>query len=195
MRKPAKRAAKKPAGKIEPKNLAFAVVDAPRLASPKAARLRVAEWLADIARTPAGKRLSRLLDASPKLGNLLAGLAECSPFLWDLASEKPARLLAILESDPAQRLETLLAKAGRAAADADDEDKAMRLLRRMKSEAALLIALADIGGVWPVMRTTNALTALADAAVGAAAKFLLGDAVRRGKLNPPIRRRPNPEAA
>ena len=28
----------------------------------------------------------------------------------------------------------------------------MRLLRRMKAEAALLIALADIGGVWPVMR-------------------------------------------
>jgi len=25
----------------------------------------------------------------------------------------------------------------------------MQLLRRMKSEAALLIALCDIGGVWP----------------------------------------------
>ena len=34
----------------------------------------------------------------------------------------------------------------------------MRLLRRMKAEAALLIALADIGGVWPVMRVTAALT-------------------------------------
>ena len=31
----------------------------------------------------------------------------------------------------------------------------MRLLRRMKAEAALLIALADIGGVWPVMRVTR----------------------------------------
>ena len=37
---------------------------------------------------------------------------------------------------------------------ADDEAEAMRLLRRMKAEAALLIALADIGGVWPVMRVT-----------------------------------------
>ena len=184
MRKPAKRAAKKPANKIESKNLAFAVVNAPRLASPKAARALVADWRQSIARTPAGKALHRLLDASPKLGNLLAGLAESSPYLWGLASEKPARLLAILESDPARYLEKLLAKTGRVVADADNETGAMRLLRRMKSEAALLIALADIGGVWPVMRTTKALTALADSAVAAAVNFLLADAVRRGKLTP-----------
>ena len=30
----------------------------------------------------------------------------------------------------------------------------MRILRVMKAEAALLIALADIGGVWEVMRVT-----------------------------------------
>ena len=55
----------------------------------------------------------------------------------------------------------------------------MRLLRRMKAEAALLIALADIGGVWPVMRATRALTELADAAVRAAVRFLLRDAAAR----------------
>ncbi len=60
----------------------------------------------------------------------------------------------------------------------------MRLLRRMKAEAALLIALADIGGVWPVMRTTRALTELADTAVGAAVRFLLREAAARGKLKP-----------
>ena len=49
----------------------------------------------------------------------------------------------------------------------------MRLLRRMKAEGALLIALADIGGVWPVMRVTAALTALADAAVAARRAYLL----------------------
>ena len=38
------------------------------------------------------------------------------------------------------------------------EAEAMQLLRRMKSEAALLIALCDIGGVWPVMQVTAALT-------------------------------------
>src|SRR5690606_26771433 len=67
---------------------------------------------------------------------------------------------------------------------------AMRLLRRMKSEAALLIGLADIGGVWPIMQVTQALTELADAAVGGAVNFLLGDAVRRGKLMPADPARP-----
>ena len=60
----------------------------------------------------------------------------------------------------------------------------MRLLRRMKSEAALLIALADIGGAWPVMRTTRALTELADTAVSSAIGFLLRDAAQRGRFKP-----------
>ena len=47
----------------------------------------------------------------------------------------------------------------------------MRVLRRMKAQAALLIALADIGGVWPVARVTAALTDFADAAVDACRRF------------------------
>ena len=56
--------------------------------------------------------------------------------------------------------------AGEAATEAD----AMRILRRAKAEAALLIALADIGGVWPVERVTRALTEFADAALGGAVR-------------------------
>ncbi len=58
----------------------------------------------------------------------------------------------------------------------------MRLLRRMRAEAALLIALADIGGVWPVTEVIRRQTALADAAVGAAVDYLLLEAHRRGRL-------------
>ena len=66
----------------------------------------------------------------------------------------------------------------------------MRLLRAMKAEAALLIALADIGGVWAVMRVDRALTRLADTAVGGAVRYLLAAAVRAGKLAPADPRRP-----
>src|SRR5690242_18831503 len=59
----------------------------------------------------------------------------------------------------------------------------MRLLRRMKSEAALLIALCDIGGVWPVMQVTSALTWLAVSSVQAAPRFLLREAAARGKIS------------
>jgi len=190
MSKLAKRATKKPAVGIDPKSFAGAIVDAPRLFAPNAARARVADWLASIGHTPAGKALARLVEALPKLSALLASLAESSPYLWELASAKPARLLAILESDPAQRLETLLAKTLRAVTAATKESEAMRLLRRMKAEAALLIALADIGGVWPVLRTTQAITALADTAVSAAINFLLAEAGRRGKLKPDNPERP-----
>ena len=66
----------------------------------------------------------------------------------------------------------------------------MRALRATKAQAALLIALADIGKVWPVMRVTDALTALADAALRAALRFLMHDAVRRGKLSPADKTQP-----
>ena len=58
----------------------------------------------------------------------------------------------------------------------------MHLLRRMKSEAALLIALCDIGGVWPVMQVTAALTDLAAASVQTALRFLLRQEVARGRM-------------
>ena len=58
----------------------------------------------------------------------------------------------------------------------------MAILRRMKAEAALLIALTDIGGVWPVARVTRALTDVADTALNAAVNYLLRDAVHGGKL-------------
>ena len=69
-----------------------------------------------------------------------------------------------------------------AVAAASDEATVMSLLRRMKSEAALLIALADLGGVWPITQVIALQTALADAAVGAAVEFLVADAQRREQL-------------
>src|SRR5271154_289519 len=68
----------------------------------------------------------------------------------------------------------------------------MRALRRAKRESALLIALADIGGLWDVVAATEALTRFADAAVGAALAFLLRRHARAGllKLDPD---RPDPQ--
>ncbi len=70
----------------------------------------------------------------------------------------------------------------------------MQLLRRMKSEAALLIALCDIGGVWPVMRVTAALTDLAVASVQSALRYLLRQEAARGRLSPPNPDRPEDDS-
>ena len=139
----------------------------------------------EIGRSAAGKALKRLLAASPKLEALLAGLADGSPFLWDLATAEPAAAAGRCSIPiPTSIFAALLAKAEQAVAATKDEAEAMRLLRRMKAEAALLIALADIGGVWPVMRATRALTELADTADR-----------RRGALPAARCRRPRPAQA
>ena len=149
----------------------------------KAARARVAAWLSDLKPAEA-KPLKALLASHKLLNTLFDSLAESSPYLWELVSNEPARLLRLLNADPDNHLKSLLAETRSAVAATGDLAQAMRLLRRMKAEAALLIALADIGGVWPVMRATHALTDLADTAVDAAARFAIAEAVRAGRLNP-----------
>src|SRR3954463_16230821 len=158
----------KPSAKDD-KTLVLALTDAPRLMDRKAAQTRVAGWLTEIGRSAAGKTLKRLIADAPKLEGLLLGLADGSSFLWDLAVAEPERLLVVVNFTPDADLAELLAKAERAVAASKDEAEAMRLLRRMKAEAALLIALADIGGAWPVMRGTPALTDGAGPAGGPAA--------------------------
>jgi len=146
------------------------------------ARVRVSEWLAEIADTAAGKSLTEVLATHPVLDGLVMSLAEGSRYLWELARADPERLVLLLQAEPARRFDDILADTKRAITAADDEAEVMRLLRRMKSEAALLIALADIGGIWPVMQVIERQTKLADVAVGAAVDYLLADAQRRGKL-------------
>jgi glutamate-ammonia-ligase adenylyltransferase len=172
------------------RTLARRIAAAPRLLAENEARARVTGWLAEISHDPAGKTLKRLLADHPMLNSVLAGIAEGSPYLWELARADPVRLAILFKSDPERRFATILADATRAIAATDDDAAVMRLLRRMKSEAALLIALADIGAVWPVMRVTAALTELADAAVGAAVRHLLDGAARQGRLTPRDRDQP-----
>ena len=164
--------------------LAASISAAPYPSDDPAARAKFTTWLDDIAGTDAGRSLRDIFGAHPTAEALIAGLAAYSSYLWDLASTEPERLLKLLQSDPDARFRSLLLDTTAALAATHDDADAMRLLRRMKSEAALLIGLADIGGVWPIMRVTQALTELADTAVSGAVNFLLGDAVRRGKLKP-----------
>jgi glutamate-ammonia-ligase adenylyltransferase len=169
--------------------LAARIVTAPRLIEPKAARARITEWLAGLQVSHA-KALKVIWAAHPVAGTLVESLSEHSPFLGELANIDPQRLLRLLGSGPDKHLTALLAETAHAVGATSDEMQAMRLLRRMKAEAALLIALCDIGGVWPEMRATRALTDLADAAVAAAAGFALAEAVRAGRLVPKDKSRP-----
>ena len=162
--------------------LAQRIKASPHLAAASEARARVNDWLADIADRTAGKTLTQLLAAHPMLDGLVMGLAEGSRYLWELARADPVRLVWLLEAEPERRFDEILIDTKRAIAAARDEAEVMRLLRHMKATGALLIALADIGGIWPVMQVIERQTRLADAAVGSAVDYLLADAQRRGRL-------------
>jgi glutamate-ammonia-ligase adenylyltransferase len=71
------------------------------------------------------------------------------------------------------------------ATDDADNNRLMQTLRVAKRRAALVIALADIAGIWSVDQVTGALSAFADACIGVAAAHLLRRAVEAGDLRLP----------
>jgi glutamate-ammonia-ligase adenylyltransferase len=163
--------------------LAARFVDGPYLSAPGEAEQRLADWLTDLAPEQAAA-LGALAARYPFAKTIFLGIAEASPYLFDLVRADGVRALRLLECEPEPYLAELIETTCRVVSTAIDEAEAMRLLRRMKSEAALLIALCDIGGVWPVMRVTAALTDLAVASVRAALRFVMRQEAARGRLLP-----------
>ena len=164
--------------------LAARFVDGPHVSVPDRAEQHLADWLADLepAQTAA---IHDLLTRFPRARTILLGIAEASPYLFDLVRADSGRAIRLLECGPEEHLVQLIETACREVTAASSEAEAMRVLRRMKSEAALLIALCDIGGAWPVMRVTAALTDLAVASVQSALRYLLRAEAARGRLSPP----------
>jgi glutamate-ammonia-ligase adenylyltransferase len=164
--------------------LAARFVDGPRVSAPDRAEQRLADWLTDLAAAEAAA-VDALAARFPRARTILLGIAEASPYLFDLLRADAARAIRLFECQPEPHLAELIETTCAAAAKASNEAELMQLLRRMKSEAALLIALCDIGGVWPVMRVTAALTELAVASVQSALRFVLRQEAARGRLSPP----------
>jgi len=164
--------------------LAARFVDGPHLSAPDIAEQRLADWLTDLAPAQAAA-LDGLLARFPRARTILLGIADASPYLFDLVRADAARAIRLLECDAERHLAGLIEITRAEISAASGEAEVMRLLRGLKSEAALLIALCDIGGVWPVMRVTAALTDLAVAAVQASLRFVLRQEAARGRLSPP----------
>jgi [glutamine synthetase] adenylyltransferase / [glutamine synthetase]-adenylyl-L-tyrosine phosphorylase len=168
--------------------LAARFVGGPHVTAPDKAEQRLNDWLAEI-EPEQSAAIDELLE-HPHAKNILLGIAEFSPFLFELIRADAARLIRLLACDPESHLEKLIEKTSRKMLAAPGETEVMHLLRRMKAEAALMIALCDIGGVWPVVRVTAALTDLAVAAVTTALRFLLRQEVARGRMKAPDPDRP-----
>jgi len=163
--------------------LAGRVRAAPLLSDAQAARERLGDLLQSDKKVAA--RLNAVLPAESQALALVEGVADGSPFLWDIARADPASLAALLEQSPEASLDRIVETADAAVRAAKDEDAVMRALRLMRREAALLIALCDIGAVWSVGEVTNALTRIADTAINSAVDYLLRAAHADGKIELP----------
>ena len=165
-------------------SLAARFVDGPHVSALDSAGQRLRDWLTDLVPGQAAA-IGDLLARFPRARTILLGIADASPYLFDLVRADGARAIRVLECEPERHLAQLIEKTRGEVWAARSEADVMHKLRRMKSEAALLIALCDIGGVWPVMRVTAALTDLAVASVQSALRFLLQQEAARGRMSPP----------
>ena len=116
-------------------------------------------------------------DLPPELRELVSGAAGCSPHLSRLIDRHCDWLEEVLCESPETALVELL-EAARALAD----DELNPGLRHIKARLALLVALADLGGIWPLEDVTGALTNFADLATDRALRAMVSTEISRGRL-------------
>jgi len=140
------------------------------------------KWAEILATEGAGKTIARLAIAKPELEATVRGIFASSPYLTSLIESDLEYFVSILEQSPQKSLEEICTGLSNGVFDWENESHAMAALRHAKACAALVIALADCGGVWNVVQTIEALTRFADAAVNAATNWLLLQAHRKGQI-------------
>jgi glutamate-ammonia-ligase adenylyltransferase len=121
------------------------------------------------------------LAADKDVLHLVSSLFGNSPFLGRILRLHADWLPGLLDRTPGAAFEDLLART-EAAGTLESQAEVMSALRLAKSEAALLIAVADITGAWQLEQVTDALTSFADTAVNACIEWLLRNAAARGQI-------------
>ena len=114
--------------------------------------------------------------ANGDLATLIEGAGGSAPYLRGLVEREAAWLEGAAETPEAAlgALETGLREAA--------PDRIGNALRRAKRRVALLVALCDLGGIWPLEEVTGALTRFADLSVTLALRAAIGAEIRRGRL-------------
>ncbi|WP_306132383.1 glutamine-synthetase adenylyltransferase [Roseivivax marinus] len=110
------------------------------------------------------------------VADLVRGAGGTSPYLQTLISKEGDWLEGALD-DPEGAFPGLCAEL-----EATAPDDLPRALRQAKRRVALLAALCDVGGVWPLETVTGLLTEFADIATGHAMREAVAREIKRGKL-------------
>ena len=129
-----------------------------------------------------------LLKERPEIRDLLAASLSGAPYLAALATRDPALLAECLLRDPDAHIEEARGGLVSAAEAATTPKEVMVALRRFKRRIALLVGLADLGGVWSTEETLRALSVAAEAAADQAVRFLFRQAQAGGQITDPAPR-------
>ena len=122
---------------------------------------------------------ARFAAFAPEIGDLIEGMAGTSPYLAGLAEREADWLDGALDAGPEAARDAVLEDVVWHEDGAGDPGPD---LRRAKRRIALIAALADLGGLWPLEDVTGALTDFADRATQVALSHSVAGEIRRGKL-------------
>ena len=153
----------------------------PRPSSEAAAERGLETFLSSAAQAPEHHAQALAVAEDPQSTPLLNAVFGNSPYLTQTIIRDLPFFLALLHRTPDDALRDILdSLTYRANTPPPPRADTMRLLRKTKAQAALLIAIADIGNVWPLATITGALSAVAEASITHAINALLAEAARKG---------------
>ncbi|MBM3599329.1 MAG: bifunctional [glutamine synthetase] adenylyltransferase/[glutamine synthetase]-adenylyl-L-tyrosine phosphorylase [Alphaproteobacteria bacterium] len=170
------------------KRFLSSIRELPRPGDPQAADLGVASWREHAAQAedPALAQFGRELADDATGHRLLRSLFGNSPFLGHTLIQEMAfcRHLVVrgLDSTFADLCRGINGQLTGGDGVGTDRSQLMTGLRRARRQAALLVGLADISGLWPVERVIRSLSDFADAAINAAACHLIQAAAANGSI-------------
>jgi glutamate-ammonia-ligase adenylyltransferase len=124
--------------------------------------------------------------ATPSAQALLKALFGNSPFLSRCLLAETDAFLELLTQDIDSVFNNVVTAVTPKALENLDEAGLMAALRRARRQVALIVATADIGGLWPLEKITAALSRFAEAALHAAISHLLRQLHAGGDISLPF---------
>ena len=137
--------------------------------------------LADLRAALEGSRWLKLAKTDA-FGALAVSLTGNSPFIARTCLRYPELLPSLAGIAPDEAFEACLKDVASAAASAATLDELMTLVRRAKSEVAVLTAAADVAGLWTLEEVTGNLSRFADTVLDAGFAWMLQQAREKGDI-------------
>lgn len=150
----------------------------------EASKARAKSALSDAAKAEGAKRLCHSIEGMDELGEFIINVMSLSPYLYSTALRFAGGLEMLFDDGIEARIAALIEEPRtlNLVEEQLSEAQFMAALRKIKTEAHMLIALGDLAQIFDVEKTTLFLSQLAQECLSAAINWLLLDIHRTGKI-------------